>query len=229
MWDRKEIKARGKAAFKANYWACVIVALILSFAIGGGASSGRSDNDSKGSSSPSAVTVTLMGGLGIVGLAVQILALNPLEAGCQRFFIENSRENGEKTEINEVLYFFKEGRWGNAVKVMFVYKLFIVLWTLLLIVPGIVKAYSYRLVPYLLNENPNIDAREALQISSERMKGQKSAAFVYDLSYVGWFLLGLLTLGILIVFHVQPWYLSSNAVLCRTIAGEGEYYNGPRY
>ncbi|MBR4578224.1 MAG: DUF975 family protein [Oscillospiraceae bacterium] len=222
MWDRREIKSRGKAAFKANYWACVIVALILTFSIGGGSSSGAANNTEE-DAAPAKISVTLLGGAGLLGLAVQVLALNPLEAGCKRFFIENSRADGKKTGIDEVLYFFKEGRWGNAVKVMFVYKLVILLWSLLLIVPGIVKGYAYRLVPYLLNENPNIDAREALDLSSRMMKGNKSSAFVYDLSYIGWYLLGVFTLGILLIFHVQPWVLSSDAVLCRTIAGERDY------
>lgn len=224
MWDRKEIKAKGKALFKANYWACVIVAIILAVAVGGGSSSSAGSNNNNDEqqmdSQTTKLAVTIGGGAVLVGLAVQILALNPLEVGCKRFFIENSKEGQEKAKIDEVLYFFKEGRWGNTVKVMFLYKLYIVLWTLLLIVPGFIKALEYKMVPYLLNENPDITPKEAFARSKELMNGQKMNVFKLDLSFIGWYFLGALTVGILLVFYVNPWVDSTDGVLFRTIGGE---------
>ena len=77
---------------------------------------------------------------------------NAVSVGGCRYFMEN-REH--QTSASKVFYGFQNGRYGNVVKTMFFRDLFILLWTLLLIVPGIIKSYSYRLVPYILSENPH--------------------------------------------------------------------------
>ena len=81
---------------------------------------------------------------------------------------------------------FRSGHYGNIVLTMFLRDLYIVLWTLLFIVPGIVKSYEYMMVPYILAENPGMDQKEVFQISREMMNGQKWNAFVLDLSFIGW-------------------------------------------
>ena len=83
--------------------------------------------------------------------------------------------------------------------------LFILLWTLLLIVPGIIKSYSYRLVPYILSENPHMDRKRALELSQQMMDGHKMEAFVLELSFFGWFLLSALTCGLVGIFYVNPY------------------------
>ena len=75
--------------------------------------------------------------------------------------------------------------------------LFIALWTLLLIVPGIIKSYEYRMVPYILAENPGMNRKEAFAISKRMMTGKKWATFVLDLSFFGWIFLSIFTCGIL--------------------------------
>ena len=85
--------------------------------------------------------------------------------------------------------------------------IYIILWTLLLIVPGIVKSYSYAMTEYILFDNPNIGAEEAINRSMAMMKGKKLKLFLLDLSFVGWFILALLTLGIgfvLLVPYIYP-------------------------
>ena len=91
------------------------------------------------------------------------------------------------------------------VKTMFFRDLFILLWTLLLIVPGIIKSYSYRLVPYILSENPHMDRKRALELSQQMMDGHKMEAFVLELSFFGWFLLSALTCGLVGIFYVNPY------------------------
>ena len=98
-------------------------------------------------------------------------------------------------------------------RVMFLRGLFTALWSLLLVVPGIVKGYAWRLVPYLLAENPNLDYRRALDLSAAMMDGHKMDVFVLDLSFFGWNLLSAATAGILGVLYVNPYVAATNAEL----------------
>ena len=97
---------------------------------------------------------------------------------------------------------------------------------LLFIIPGIIKSYSYRLVPYILAENPDIDTNEALMRSEQLMRGNKWETFIYDLSFIGWYILSIFTCGILSIFWVQPYKLACDAELYRLLAGKsGEDYS----
>lgn len=89
--------------------------------------------------------------------------------------------------------------------------LFIFLWSLLFVIPGIVKAYAYYLTPYILAEYPNVPATEALKLSMRMTDGYKSELFVLDLSFIGWNILSVLTLGILGLLYVNPYYYTSRA------------------
>ena len=74
------------------------------------------------------------------------------------------------------------------------------LWGLLLVIPGIIKSYEYRMIPYILSENPGMDTKRAFQLSAEMMYGQKWNAFVLDLSFILWLILGAITCGLVNVF-----------------------------
>jgi uncharacterized membrane protein len=87
---------------------------------------------------------------------------------------------------------------------------FILLWSLLLLIPGIVKAYSYSMVPYLLAD-PNVDIEDAITRSRQLMDGKKMDLFVLQLSFIGWFILGLITLNILNVLYTIPYLQLSTA------------------
>ena len=87
---------------------------------------------------------------------------------------------------------------------MLIMELKIMLWLLLLVVPGIIKAYEYSMIPYLLAENPNLSASEAFSLSKQMTTGQKMDLFVLDLSFLGWIILGAICCGIGLLF-VQPY------------------------
>jgi len=219
MWDRAELKERGKAAFKANFWTVVVVAFILSIALGGlrftqeiNTVQNVSDSYSYGEATRVATRVSSWSTL---ALLLKVLALNPIAAGCYRFFLLNTKGQGQ---IEDVFWFFREGRWSNAVIVLLVRDVYLILWTLLFIIPGIVKIFSYRMVPFILAENPGLGPNEVITRSREMMDGQKGAAFVLDLSFIGWVLLSVLTLGILAVLYVSPWMECTNAELYCAIA-----------
>lgn len=130
---------------------------------------------------------------------LKIFLGNPLLVGCSRFFLENS---DRKARFGLVGTVFQSGNYLNVVLTMFLRKLFTVLWSLLLLIPGLVKSYSYSMIPYILAENPSISRRRAFEISRKMMDGQKLNAFFLDLSFIGWIILSTLTCGVLDIFYV---------------------------
>ena len=115
------------------------------------------------------------------------------------------------------LMFGFRNHYKNIVKTMFLKDLYISLWSLLFIVPGIVKSYEYRLVDYIISENPEMSTDEALKLSASLMKGNKWKTFVLDLSFIGWDILSAATWGILGVFYVDPYKKSTDAALYEAI------------
>ena len=111
----------------------------------------------------------------------------------------------ENPTVGTMFDAFRSGHYVNIVLTMFLRELFTSLWTLLLVIPGIVKHYEYLMIPYILAENPGMDRKEAFQISKRMMDGQKMETFILDLSFIGWNLLSTITLGIVGVLYVNPY------------------------
>ena len=84
-------------------------------------------------------------------------------------------------------------------------------------IPGIVKSYEYRMIPYIMAEHPELSYKEAFRMSKEMMQGNKWSAFVLDLSFLGWHILGIMTLGILEIFYVAPYVAMTDAYLYKTL------------
>ncbi len=230
MWTISQIKENGKANFKKNYWYCVLVTIILGICTGGSSGyAGRNTSSAAAQNGENlfnnldpALIAAIFGIVStaiLIGLVVDILLLNPLEVGCQKFFIYNRTD--EKTQLNALGEPFKRN-WMNTVLTLFVRDIFTVLWFMLFIIPGIIKCYSYRLVPYIVAENPDIQPMEAISLSRSMMNGNKWKAFVFDLSYIGWYILTILTVGVLGVFYVLPYKNCANAELYTAVK---ENYN----
>jgi|SRR5690625_2288142 len=79
---------------------------------------------------------------------------------------------------------------------------FIFLWSLLFVIPGIIKTFSYAMTDYILVDNPDLTANEAIKESQKMMNGNKLRLFILHLSFIGWYLLSILTLGIGLVFLI---------------------------
>ena len=137
----------------------------------------------------------------IIGVALSVFLCNPLEVGTDRFFFKNLNQ---PAQISEVVFAF-DNSYKNVIKIMFFRNLYLFGWSLLFLIPGIVKSYEYLLVPYLLAENPNLTKEDAFRLSKEMMMGHKWDTFVLGLSFIGWDILSGLTFGILSVFYVQPY------------------------
>lgn len=223
MWTRSELKTQAKASFAPNYWRTVLVTAILTILAGGSSgNSGKNAVQKSGSdilSNPIVVLSIISAVLvfSLVIIAIKIIVGNCLIVGGKKFLVENainsSTGSDEKASLKMLGYAFQSGKWGNVTLAMFLRGLFIALWTLLFIIPGVVKAYQYRLVPYLLAEDPGMNWKEALETSKDIMDGQKWNTFVLDLSFIGWFLLSGITFGIVGIFWVNPYYYQTRAQL----------------
>ena len=144
-----------------------------------------------------------------IGIALDVLLLNPVQVGINRFMVKSLDDTAR---IAEVGYTF-DHNYKNGVKVMFFKDLYVELWSLLFIVPGIYKAYQYRMVPYILGENPDMTYQEVLQRSKDMMDGQKWDAFVLDLSFILWHMRGGITCGLAEIFSVAPYVNLTDAAL----------------
>lgn len=160
----------------------------------------------------------------LIGFAIffviKVLIGNPIIIGSARFFYQNLEKNAD---VKEICYTFDKG-YKNGVKVMFFVDLYTFLWTLLFIIPGIIKSYEYYMIPYLLSENENMTKEEAFARSRQMMKGNKWRAFVLDLSFFPWLILSTITLGIAGVFYVNPYVQSTGAAFYQALKEE-ELFN----
>ena len=226
MWSIYEVKEKGRSAFKANYWRSVLAGLILVLLGGGSAtvsfSQTQSGSGSGGSisdlfnnlSDPERAKVAfgILGAVSItmaVSILLKIFLFNPLEVGCLRFFRKNvETRNANLGVINDG---FSE--YGRVFGTLFLRDLFIALWSLLFIIPGIIKSYSYMMIPYILKDNPELSMTKVITRSRDMMRGHKGRAFLLDLSFIGWDILTALTGGIVGVFWTQPYHESAHAAL----------------
>ncbi len=159
-----------------------------------------------------------------VFILLDVFIFNPLEVGCKRYYLRNLNE---PAQVGNIGYAF-DHNYKNITKTMFFRDLFTVLWTLLFIIPGIVKSYEYQMIPYLLADNPQMTKEQAFEESKRMMQGQKWKAFVLDLSFIGWNILSALTLGILGIFYVQPYMDATHAALYEALR-YGMPYNNAQY
>lgn len=112
--------------------------------------------------------------------------------------------------------------FGDALRVVWLtilMAIFIFLWTLLLVVPGIIAAYRYSMAYFLIIENPDMSAMDAIRASKEMMRGHKLDLFVLELSFLGWALLGVLTLGILYLW-LLPYISTAKALFYRQLRSQ---------
>lgn len=145
----------------------------------------------------------------LIAIAYSVFVANIIEIGKDRYFTL-CRYN--KIEFSELFSGFRGGYYMSNVKTMFIMNLKIFLWSLLLIVPGIIKSLSWMMVPYILAENPNISTERAMEISEKATYGEKWEIFVLGLSFIGWYMLGALACGIGVIF-VMPYSEATHAEL----------------
>ena len=218
MWTRAMLKTKARAALKKNYVNVVIASLIFAFISGAfgsssagnrGASSFTAGNLSKDFISFLTMILGIIIIIGIIGILLTIFVFNPLKVGVQKFFIENHYSN---SGLSSLLWAFKTN-YSSTVKTMFLMQVYLFLWSLLFAIPGIIKSYSYRLVPYILADNPDMNSDDAITLSREMMNGQKFEVFVLDLSFFLWWILSSITFNIVGILYVFPYIYATDAEL----------------
>lgn len=109
---------------------------------------------------------------------------------------------GEKVKIKDLFSAFDDCDITSTIGLSIKTGIFTFLWGLLLVVPGIIASYAYSMAPYIMADRPELTGGEAIALSKRLMKGKKRKLFLLDLSYAGWILLGILTLGILLIWVI---------------------------
>ncbi len=201
MWTISSIKASAMEKFKANYGSSVLVLVLAGIIILAAESLGS--------------IIPLVGSLAATIFLVNIIG----EVGTRRFFIHNHRDKGEVGHLFESF----SSSYLNQVLVMLLKNLFVWLWSLLLIVPGIIKYYEYLMIPYILTDNPEISWDDAKEQSRTMMEGEKMNAFLLHLSFIGWFLLDIITIGILHIVFTGPYMAQAEAELYHVLLEKTGY------
>ena len=149
----------------------------------------------------------------VIGLVVAFgwsaFVASPIIVGKNRYFMEHRAFD---SKFERLFWSFKSGRYMNVVKIMFWRELKIFLWSLLFVIPGIIKSYEYSMVPYILAENPQISSERAFELSKKMTHGEKWKIFVLDLSFIGWRILGVLCCCVGEIF-LQPYVEATYAEL----------------
>jgi len=225
MWKIKDLKSRAIDVLKQSYWKAFLVSLVLAI-VGGnqGASFNLNWNVNSsdftalwGSVGPGFDFPPVLIAIFIVAICFGILLLlafrifvgYPLEVGSRKYFVEGQQYI---FDLNHLGYAFNKTRYLDIIKAMFWRGFLNFLWFLLLIIPGIIALYAYRMVPFILTDNPNIGYKRAVQLSTQMTRGHKFHIFLLDLSFLGWLILGILALFIGVLF-VLPYINAANAEL----------------
>ena len=176
MMTRADIKIRAKGILRQNF-AMSLVPYLIYFAI-------------------STLASSFTFGLGF-------LITMPLVVGMQLIYIMLWRD--ENPSFEQMFQSAFSENFGRKLGGMLLVSVFTFLWSLLFVIPGIVKSYSYAMTPYILAKYPNVDSMQAINISQRIMRGRKLELFIVDLSFIGWNLLGIFTLCILNLLFVTPY------------------------
>ena len=142
--------------------------------------------------------------LPIVGVITSLIISGPFEIGIAFFSLSISRNQDAKLE--QIFQGFKN--FGTALGAYLLRSLFIFLWTLLLIIPGIIAAISYSMTFYILADDNSIGAMDAIDKSKKMMDGYKWKCFCLGLEFLGWALLCILTLGIGLLWLIPYYHVS---------------------
>ena len=165
-----------------------------------------------------AVTAMIVLVFAIIGLAFGIMRFiigGPVTLGYAKFNLD--LVDGKEVEFKGLFSQFH--RFGEGFVLQFLRNLFVVLWTLLLIVPGILAEYNYSMASYIMVENPGMSANDCIKASKELMKGNRWRFFCMRFSFIGWILLSVLTCGIGFLF-LDPYIEAANAAFYREICAE---------
>lgn len=137
-----------------------------------------------------------------------LLVVCPLEFGFMLCFLRLIRGEDSSEMVGDQFSVFN--KYGRTLGTSLLMTVYVFLWSLLFIIPGIIMGYAYAMTPYIMHDCPDLDASDCIHESRVMMKGYKWKLFCLDLSFIGWALLCILTLGIGFLW-LQPYIEASHA------------------
>ena len=225
MFDRTQIKNKAKLALNRNYWNVMLAAFVTSIftegssvsTVGGGYANGSQSTGNVSQDiqqdlhssfiniNPSGIekyAVIIAIAILVAVILLRIFISLTIETGSCRFFIRNETE---PENVKTIFSGFNKKDYLHNISILLCRDIYIFLWSLLLIVPGIIKFYEYRMIPYIVADNPDISRQDAFALSKQMTDGHKMDLFILDLSFIGWHLLGAVTCGIAELFWTSPY------------------------
>lgn len=226
-----DYKARARHALDKKWWEAVIIGLVAAILGDGMEYSLRSNHDYEAVGSdissffsfdPDVFFPWLLGAISVFALIYFFLAMTvgaAISVGKAHYYIK--LVNGEpQNGFSTLFYHFRH--WGNTLLLRLLTALKVFLWTLLLVIPGIVAAYRYSMATYIMAENPHISPGEALAQSARMMRGNKLRLFYLHISFIGWAILSALSFGIGYIL-LNPYMDTSEAAFYLDIKHGGGY------
>lgn len=216
---RKELKDNAKQSLRGNWGQAIIVFLITAIIVGIFTGAGHWLDETYINYDGTNIFYRFASPIGSILLWIgSFIGLSRNIA-----FLELRDDQKEEKPYMAAFSVFTENRFGPELINFVLVSIFTFLWTWLLIIPGIIKAYSYSMTPYIVKDmvasDKQVGATDGINASKELMKGHKMALFIFDLSFLGWNILAAITCGLGYLW-VTPYYQTAKANFYRHIAGD---------
>lgn len=216
---RKELKDNAKQSLRGNWGWAIIVFLITAIIVGIFTGAGHWLDETYINYDGTNIFYQFASPIGSILLWIgSFIGLSRNIA-----FLELRDDQKEEKPYMAAFSVFTENRFGPELINFVLVSIFTFLWTWLLIIPGIIKAYSYSMTPYIVKDmvasGKQVGTTDGINASKELMKGHKMALFIFDLSFLGWNILAAITCGIGYLW-VTPYYQTAKANFYRHIAGD---------
>lgn len=191
----KDYRQRAWAAL-SNKWGTVVLAMLIVVLLSGA-----------------------INGIPGVGQVASLILSGPLQLGFVIVIMKVLKD--EVVDVSDVFDGFKD--FMSSFLLFLLNTIFVTLWSLLFVIPGIIASYSYSMSYYILKDNPGMDANEARKASIEMMKGHKWQLFCLEFSFIGWIILSILTFGILTLW-VGPYMETAKAAFYEELKANQNNY-----
>ncbi|MBB6734301.1 DUF975 family protein [Cohnella zeiphila] len=188
-----ELRFRARASLRGNWTGAVLTTLLLYVIL---------------------FVIGLLNSIPLVGWLAELLLTGPLMLGMYAYYLELVRSNRSDTAT----LFTGFSQFVDAFLLYLLIAIFVFLWSLLLVIPGIIAALRYSQAYYILRDHPSIGALEAIRRSKEMMKGNKGRLFVLSLTFIGWLILGSIPFGIGLLW-VYPYMITTFVHFYEEIGG----------
>ncbi|MDO5560673.1 MAG: DUF975 family protein [Oscillospiraceae bacterium] len=153
----------------------------------------------------------------VFSLALSIFVCYPVTVGSAGWFSQAVR--GNKQPVSSIFNCFSQ-TYKSTVILGVIKSIYIFAWSLLFLIPGIIKSYAYSMAEYIKSDNPDLSYDQVLELSNRITKGHKGDLFYLDLSFTGWYIVGTLTCLIGNILLVSPYYLSAKAFAYEMLKSE---------